>query len=108
MIVNSMVKVIENGKKLILQLSHSLSVASSYAEIFLEETNVNIRKIKHSYDMNIVEDTYEIEPLVNNAKIVIMIKDDDPFDLSYHIDRMVFQFDGQKWTSEDRLNPNYH
>jgi hypothetical protein len=103
-----MVKVISNGEKLVLRLSHTTSVASSYAEIPLEKININMKKIKSERDMSIIEDTYEIEPLSKDASIKIVIKDDNPTDLSYHFDYIIFRYNGQKWEIEDKPNPNYH
>ena len=108
MIVVNMVQVLENGKKLVIKLGHSTSTASDYGEFFSKQVNVNVKKIKHEYDMNIIETVYEIEPQSNNAEIVVTIRDDNPYDMSYHHDFVYFRFNGQKWTSEDKLNPNYH
>ena len=108
MIVVNMVQVLENGKRLVLKISHSLSVASSYAEFFSEQTDVEIKKTKNERDMNLQESIYEITPKSNNAKLIVTIKDDNPTNWSYHFDYLIFRFDGEKWEIEDKLNPNYH
>ena len=108
MIVNSMVGIIENGKKLILVLSHSTSSASNYAERIAEKRNVNVEKIKYERDFNVIEQTYEITPLNKDAEIKITIVDDNPFDLSAHTDHVIFRFDGQKWNPTYLMHPKYH
>ena len=103
-----MVEVIENKKKLVIKLSRSLSTASSYAELISEKTSVDVKKIKTQRDMNVMENVYEIIPTDNNAKIIIMIKDDNDINLSYHIDFMIFEYNKEKWLLEYKPNPNYH
>ena len=106
--MNSMVEILSNGKNLILKLSHTLSVASSYAEFFSGEKNVEIKKIESKRDMNVIETVYQVEPKNNNAEITVIIKDDNQYNWSYHHDFIYFRFDGEKWTSEYKPNPNYH
>jgi len=103
-----MVEIVENSTKLILKLSHTLSVASDYGEFFSEKVNVDVKKIETKYDMNIAETTYEVMPLSDDAKLTVTIRDDNPYDLSYHHDFVYFRFNGEKWEIEDRFNPNYH
>jgi len=103
-----MVEILQNGEKLVLKLSHSVSVASSYAEFFAQKINVDVRKIETKKDMNIIESIYEIIPINKDAKFIIMIKDDNPYDLSYHIDRVFFYLWGKNWESEYVYNSKYH
>lgn len=106
--MDSMVEILENGKKLILKLSHSLSIASDYSEYFSEKVNVEIKKIKYERDYNVAEQTYEITPLNNDARLKITIIDDNPDNLSAHTDHIEFIYNGEKWNAKYIMHPKYH
>ena len=106
--VKGMVEVLENNKKLIIKLFHSTSMASNFGERITEKRNVEVRRIRTTYDMNIVERTYEVIPLNENAEVKITIKDDNPNNWSAHTDHIIFRFNGQKWESTYLFHPDYH
>ena len=104
MLVNRMVEVIENNMRLIIKLGDHTGFSSNFREWISEKTNADIRKIKTKYDRYpdpiFVETVYEVTPISNNAEIVIKIRDDNDYDLGYHITTLKYRFNGQKWECE--------
>ena len=110
--MNNMVEIVENGKKLVIKLSENLGFSSEYKEWINEVKNANVKKIGSKLDKypNPIysEETYEIEPLSNHAEFKVTIRDDNEYDLGYHIDYMYFRFNNGKWESEYKPNPFHH
>jgi len=112
MIVNGMVEVLENGKRLVIKLGDHVGFSSSFMEWISESIDANVKKIASKVDRYpnpiYVEYVYEIQPLSNHAEIKVTIRDDNDNNENYHYDYMYFKYNGKNWESEYKPNPFHH